>query len=332
MNNANETYTALTEGNRRTLSRCITAAESLRREDQLFVANLLQLDTHNQARNTKRIAISGVPGVGKSTMINTLGSWLIECGEKVAVLAVDPSSTQSGGSILGDKTRMSTLDHHDNVYIRPSPTHGALGGVTHATRSAIQLCEIAGYTTVLVETVGVGQSEYAVANMTDMFITLLLHNAGDDLQAMKRGIMEITDLFVFNKVDDETTRRAIGPAIGMLTSSLQVIRKQRPFWEPPVCASSAESSFGLQELTQHIEAFFVAGTESEDIYKERKKQQVLWTQEEALRVLQNAMREKFAQPTVVEQVHTQLELGEHPLILAQKFAQSLLTQTEQKRH
>ncbi len=193
-------------GNRRALAKGITLIESSREEDEAPAQELL--NGLQAERNTIRIGISGVPGVGKSTFIEALGNHIINLGKKVAVLAVDPSSPTTGGSILGDKTRMETLATRDEAFIRPSPTSGTLGGVAKRTRETITLCEAAGYDVILVETVGVGQSEYEVASMVDCFMVLMLPGAGDSLQGIKRGILEITDMLVINKADGDQQKLA----------------------------------------------------------------------------------------------------------------------------
>ncbi|MGA0734561.1 MAG: methylmalonyl Co-A mutase-associated GTPase MeaB, partial [Steroidobacteraceae bacterium] len=199
---------AVRTGDRRALAKTITLLESTLPEHRVRADAALDALLPESGR-ALRLGISGVPGVGKSTFIESLGMYLIDRGHKVAVLAVDPSSGVSGGSILGDKTRMERLSVHDRAYIRPSPSSGTLGGVAEKTREAMLVCEAAGYDVVIVETVGVGQSETTVAGMTDMFVLLQLPNAGDDLQAMKKGIMEMADLIVINKADldpDAATR------------------------------------------------------------------------------------------------------------------------------
>jgi LAO/AO transport system kinase len=191
----------VTSGKRRALAKAITLIESNREVDHQKGIELLEL--LQEDRDTIRVGISGVPGVGKSTFIESLGNVLIERGHKVAVLAVDPSSPTSGGSILGDKTRMETLSSREEAFIRPSPTSGTLGGVAQKTRESMMLCEAAGYDIILIETVGVGQSEFEVASMVDCFMVLMLPGAGDSLQGIKRGILEITDILVVNKADGE---------------------------------------------------------------------------------------------------------------------------------
>jgi len=224
-------------GDRTVLARAITLIESARAEHQAQAqALLVELLPHTGG--ALRLGISGVPGVGKSTFIEALGLSLIDQGHRVAVLTVDPSSTVSGGSILGDKTRMERLSVHERAYIRPSPAAGTLGGVAEKTREAMLVCEAAGYDVVIVETVGVGQSETAVAGMTDMFVLLQLPNAGDDLQAIKKGVMELADLVVVNKADLDP--RAAARAVGQIESALHLVaRRDDGAWKPRVLATSA---------------------------------------------------------------------------------------------
>src|SRR3954447_18728556 len=206
-------------GRRRSLAKCITLLESTRPDHRARADVLLNVLLPYTGRSL-RLGISGVPGVGKSTFIEALGLHLIGEGHRVAVLAIDPSSSLSGGSILGDKTRMEQLSVHPQAYIRPSPASGTLGGVAAKTREAMLVCEAAGYDVVIVETMGVGQSETAVAGMTDMFVLLQLPNASDDLQAIKKGVMEIADLVAINKADLDTD--AATRARAQITSALRV--------------------------------------------------------------------------------------------------------------
>ena len=210
-------------GDRRALAKAITLIESTRADHRALADALLDAALPSSGKSL-RLGISGVPGVGKSTFIEAFGLFLIEQGHRVAVLAVDPSSSVSGGSILGDKTRMERLSVNDAAFIRPSPTSGALGGVAEHTREALLLCEAAGFDVVIVETVGVGQSETAVAGMTDLFVLLQLPNAGDDLQAIKRGVMELADLVVINKADLDDA--AATRAQAQITSTLRIFGLQ----------------------------------------------------------------------------------------------------------
>src|SRR5690554_5541424 len=226
----------LLSGNRRALAKAITLIESKRDVDRAKSQELLERILPHSGKSI-RVGISGVPGVGKSTFIESFGLYLLSQGKKLAVLAVDPSSPIAGGSILGDKTRMEYLSREENAFIRPSPSEGALGGVALKTRETMLLCEAAGYDVILVETVGVGQSEYEVASMVDFFLVLMLPNAGDELQGIKKGIMELADALVINKADGESmnyaeqTRRHYQNALHLL--------RHTSFWTPQVLTCSA---------------------------------------------------------------------------------------------
>ncbi|MDP3084523.1 MAG: methylmalonyl Co-A mutase-associated GTPase MeaB [Rubrivivax sp.] len=246
---------------RRAVAKVITLLESTRADHRARADDVLGalLPAAGQAL---RLGISGVPGVGKSTFIEALGLFLIERGHRVAVLAVDPSSSISGGSILGDKTRMERLSMHDRAYIRPSPASGTLGGVAEKTRESMRVCEAAGYDIVIVETVGVGQSEIAVAGMTDMFVLMQLPNAGDDLQAIKKGVMELADLVVINKADLDDA--AATRARAQITSALRLIGQQGhpdhaahdgARWQPQVMQLSALAGTGLDAFWAAVERF-----------------------------------------------------------------------------
>jgi LAO/AO transport system kinase len=242
--------------NRRSLAKAITLLESTR-VDHRIKADALLTEILPSTGHSFRLGISGVPGVGKSTFIETLGLHLIAQGHRVAVLAIDPSSTVSGGSILGDKTRMEMLSVNEQAFIRPSPSSGNLGGVASHTREAMLLCEAAGYDVVIVETVGVGQSEVAVAAMTDMFVLMQLPNAGDDLQAIKKGVMELADLVVINKADLDSAAAARAEA--QITSSLRIysyrVQSKIPHWTPQVMQMSALKNFGVDEFWQRVSEF-----------------------------------------------------------------------------
>lgn len=268
---------ALVEGvlarQRRPLAKAITLIESTRPDHQERAHAVLDaLLPH--AGNSIRIGITGVPGVGKSTFIEALGMYLIEHGRKVAVLAVDPSSSLTGGSILGDKTRMELLSQRAEAFIRPSPSSGSLGGVAEKTREAMLVCEAAGFDVVIVETVGVGQSETTVAGMTDCFVLLQLPNAGDDLQAIKKGIMELADLVVFNKADIDP--RAADTAASQMRSALHMLRAATPHWQPPVLKMSAAKKDGIAEFWQTIEAYRKAMTDSGELAARRRRQSLDW--------------------------------------------------------
>ena len=233
------------EGNRRALARAITLVESTRGDHRAAASDLLQC-LIPYAGNSIRLGISGVPGVGKSTFIEALGNHVIDAGHRVAVLTVDPSSAISGGSILGDKTRMELLSRRAEAYIRPSPSGNTLGGVTRRSREALILCEAAGFDVVIVETVGVGQSETRVADMTDMFVLLLLPGGGDELQGIKRGIMELADLILVNKADDEMQVLA-GRSAADYSNALRLLHPRSTDWKVEVKACSARDGVGIAE-------------------------------------------------------------------------------------
>jgi LAO/AO transport system kinase len=228
-------------GARRALAKAITLIESVKAEHQARAEALLDHLLPHTGRSI-RVGITGVPGVGKSTFIEALGLHLIEQGHRIAVLAVDPSSTVTGGSILGDKTRMERLSQRAEAFIRPSPSSGSLGGVAEKTREALLLCEAAGFDVIVVETVGVGQSETTVAGMTDCFVLLQLPNAGDDLQAIKKGVVELADIVVFNKADIDAM--AAERAAAQMRTALAMLRPMSAHWQPPVLTVSARNEAG----------------------------------------------------------------------------------------
>jgi LAO/AO transport system kinase len=260
--------------NRRAIAKAITLLESTRPDHRERADALLnQLLPHTG--NAMRVGISGVPGVGKSTFIEALGLFLIDRGHKIAVLTIDPSSSVSGGSILGDKTRMERLSVHENAYIRPSPASGTLGGVAEKTREAMLVCEAAGHDIVIVETVGVGQSETAVAGMTDMFVLLQLPNAGDDLQAIKKGVMELADLVVINKADLDPG--AATRAQATITSALRVFSFHGHAHDVPrVMQLSAAKAQGIDAFWQQVLAFRDRRQQGGAFAQRRKQQALAW--------------------------------------------------------
>lgn len=316
---------------RRAIAKSITLLESTRVDHRLQADELLtQLLPHTG--QSFRLGISGVPGVGKSTFIETLGLNLIARGHRVAVLAVDPSSTVSGGSILGDKTRMEQLSVHERAYIRPSPSSGTLGGVAEKTREAMLVCEAAGYDIVIVETVGVGQSETAVANMTDMFVLLQLPNAGDDLQAIKKGVMELADLVVINKADidpDAATR-----AQAQITSALRLFTQHGRghahdphhgheghdghdggplvHWQPQVLQISALKSTGIDAFWQAITRFRELSLADGSLAARRQHQSLAWMWERIEAGLKNDFRQHPAVQALLPQVIAEVEAGRVP--------------------
>jgi LAO/AO transport system kinase len=265
---------AVRSGDRTELSRAITLVESTR-PDRRELAQQLLLALLPEAGGAMHVGITGVPGVGKSTIIEALGMMLIEQGHRVAVLAVDPSSTRTGGSILGDKTRMARLAVHPHAYVRPSPTSGTLGGVAKATRETIVLLEAAGFDVILVETVGVGQSEVTVADMVDSFVFLTLARTGDQLQGIKKGVLELADVVVVNKADGEHATEAKSAA-RELTMAIRLIYPRDTLWRPPVLTTSAVEGTGLQELWDAVLRHRDVLTEAGELETKRRRQQVDW--------------------------------------------------------
>ncbi|MFV8164580.1 methylmalonyl Co-A mutase-associated GTPase MeaB [Mycobacterium sp. 134] len=275
MNSVRELAAAVRNGDRAALARAITMVESTR-ADHRDQAQQLLLELMPDAGKAQHVGITGVPGVGKSTTIEALGMYLIEAGHRVAVLAVDPSSTRTGGSILGDKTRMARLAVHPDAYIRPSPTSGTLGGVAKATRETIVLLEAAGYDVILVETVGVGQSEVTVSNMVDTFVFLTLARTGDQLQGIKKGVLELADVIVVNKADGEHAIEAKAAA-RELTGAIRLIYPRETLWRPPVLTMSAIEGHGLAELWETVIKHREVLTEAGEFEARRRAQQVDWT-------------------------------------------------------
>jgi LAO/AO transport system kinase len=264
----------LRAGDRAALARAITLVESVRRDHQRQARELVQRLLPHTGR-AMRVGVTGVPGVGKSTTIDTLGHNLTQAGQKVAVLAVDPSSTRTGGSILGDKTRMAKLAAERNAFIRPSPSSGTLGGVAAKTRETMLLCEAAGFDVVIVETVGIGQSETTVADMTDFFLVLMLPGAGDELQGIKKGVLEIADMIAINKSEGDNRGRAVAAA-GEYRAALHIMQPASQNWSPPVMLISGLDNIGLDDMwrqaLEHRRRFEASG----EFAKKRREQQVKW--------------------------------------------------------
>jgi LAO/AO transport system kinase len=266
---------AVRGGDRSALARAITLVESTR-SDHRDRAQALLLELMPEAGSGHHVGITGVPGVGKSTTIEALGMHLIERGHRVAVVAVDPSSTRTGGSILGDKTRMARLAVHPDAYIRPSPTSGTLGGVARATRETIVLLEAAGYDVILVETVGVGQSEVTVSNMVDSFVFLTLARTGDQLQGIKKGVLELADVVVVNKADGPHEVEAKAAA-RELAGAIRLIYPRETLWRPPVLTMSALTGDGLAKLWETVLEHRRVLTDAGEFEARRRTQQVEWT-------------------------------------------------------
>jgi LAO/AO transport system kinase len=312
---------------RRSIAKAITLLESTRPDHRAQADELLTaLLPH--AGNAFRLGISGVPGVGKSTFIEALGLYLIDQGHRVAVLAVDPSSSVSGGSILGDKTRMEKLSVHEKAFIRPSPSSGTLGGVAEKTRESMAVCEAAGYDVVIVETVGVGQSETAVARMTDMFVLMQLPNAGDDLQAIKKGVMELADLVVINKADIDAA--AATRAQALITSSLRLLgmhgnpehmHHDAAVWHPQAMQLSALLGTGLDQFWALVTQFKTLQTANGQLAARRQQQALAWMWERIEAGLNQTFRSQSIVQKLLPQISQQVAAG---LLPASTAARHLL--------
>lgn len=280
-------------GERRALAKAITRVESKlprHRDEAQQILNALLPDTGNSLR----VGITGIPGVGKSTFIETFGLYLLEQGKRVAVLAVDPSSPLRGGSILGDKTRMEKLARSADAFIRPSPSEGALGGVALKTRESMLLCEAAGYDVIVVETVGVGQSEYEVSAMVDFFLVLMLPNAGDELQGIKRGIMELADALLINKADGESVSAAEQSA-RHYRNALQLLQHDAA-WVPRVASCSALHNQGIDEVWGMLQEYVSATQKAGSFDVKRANQNRAWLE----KLIQEMLQQKLAQHTAVQ--------------------------------
>ena len=312
---------------RRAMAKAITLLESSRADHREQADGLLTALLPHTGK-AFRLGISGVPGVGKSTFIEALGLYLIERGLRVAVLAIDPSSTVSGGSILGDKTRMEQLSMRLEAYIRPSPSSGTLGGVAEKTREAMLVCEAAGYDVVIVETVGVGQSETAVQGMTDMFCVLQLPNAGDDLQAIKKGVMELADLVVINKADIDP--HAATRAQAQITSSLRLLsmhgnpehaHHDAALWQPRVITLSALKSEGVDGFWAAVSEFRQLQTANGRLAARRERQALAWMWERIDYGLKQAFRQHPGVRALLPQMQADVASGR---IAASTAARNLL--------
>lgn len=293
--------------NRVLLGQAITLVESAREDHQQMareiIARLLRHDAQSlPARQTLRIAVTGAPGVGKSTFIEALGMHLIALGKRPAVLAIDPSSAISGGSILGDKTRMERLSAAEQAFIRPSPSGDSLGGVAHKTREAIVLVEAAGFDTVIIETVGVGQSEVAAQRMTDLFVLLLLPGAGDELQGIKRGIVEMADLLVVNKADGDRVKLA-NQARGYYLNATHLFPAKTSGWQPRVMACSALENKGIAELWDAMLAFQSQVMEHGYFLENRRQQSRFWFED----ALEMGLKRLFFQHPAVQETFASVE-------------------------
>ena len=293
VNSASIQANSIKSGDRRELARAITLIESTRSSHRVQAENLLAKIIPDSGKSI-RIGISGVPGVGKSTFIEALGLYLIKLGHKVCVLAVDPSSPRTGGSILGDKTRMEMLSRNQNAFIRPSPSSGTLGGVARRTRETILVCEAAGYDVVLVETVGVGQSETAVANLVDMFLLLIAPGGGDELQGIKKGIVELADLVIVNKADGDLLPAA-ERANRDYAAALHLLRVQSKNWHPKTLLCSSIHGSGISEAWRIVDAFKQIQATTNALTTLRKQQAIVWMWDEIYESLIDKLK---SSPTV----------------------------------
>lgn len=289
------------------LARAITLVESTRPDHQQEAQNLIT-KILPQTGKSLRIGITGVPGVGKSTFIEAFGLHVISQGHKVAVLAIDPSSVRTGGSILGDKTRMAKLAQHESAFIRPSPTSGSLGGVARRTREAMLLCEAAGYDVIIVETVGVGQSEIEVADMVDMFMLLLLPASGDELQGIKKGIVELADLVIVNKADGDLIPQA-KRVQGDYSAALRMLHPATAHWNPQVFTCSALNNHGISEIWKAAQEFEKAMHQSGHLERNRAHQAVSWMWKEIKETLISQFINNPAIAAKIQSIETDVENG-----------------------
>jgi LAO/AO transport system kinase len=291
-------------GQRAWIARAITLVESTRADHRARAQELLVALTPHAGR-ARRVGVTGVPGVGKSTFIDVLGTQLTGAGHRVAVLAVDPSSTRTGGSILGDKTRMTRLSTDPAAFVRPSPTSGTLGGVARATREAMLVVEAAGYDVVLVETVGVGQSETTVAEMVDTFLLLALARTGDQLQGIKKGVLELADVIAVNKADGPHEPDA-RKAARELAGALRLLRTDRDSWQTPVVTCSGLTGAGLPELWQQLTRHHDTLRQTGDLDRKRNRQQLDWIWAMARGALLDGLRTSDAVRKLAPQVERQV--------------------------
>ncbi len=312
MTNIQELFERLVSGTRVALGKAITLIESRRQADQEAKSQLLELCSSAGSSRCVRIGISGLPGAGKSTFIERFGMALLENGHRLAVLAVDPSSERSGGSILGDKTRMNELSMEDAAFIRPSPNAGILGGVTEMTRETILVCEAAGYDIIVVETVGVGQTEFGVYTMVDYFLLLTIAGAGDVLQGIKRGIMEMADGIVVNKADGAGREAATQTAID-LRSALGLMTGESQSQIIPVVTASAISGEGIQEIWKQIVQYIDDNRSSGKFDARRKQQQMHWFENAIDYQLRTRLASDDELRSLKERLRERIEAGDlHP--------------------
>ena len=324
---ADDLATAVRAGDRRALARAITLVESTR-ADHRAEAHQLVDSLLPHTGSAMRIGLSGVPGSGKSTLIEALGLHAVAQGHSVAVLAVDPSSTRSGGSILGDKTRMADLGRHPDAFIRPSPSSGTLGGIARRTREAMLLCEASGFDVVLIETVGVGQSEVAVADLVDLFLLVASPAGGDELQGIKRGIMELADLIVVNKADGDL-EPAAHRAAADLQHAVHLLRPKRPGWEVTVTTCSARTGAGLSSLWEALTAAHER-LRANGLEELRAQQSTAWMWSEVTDTMLDRLRRAPSVRERVPELEGAVARGElAPAVAAEQLLQAFLREGDQ---
>ncbi len=315
-------------GQRRALARAITLIESTR-DDHRAAADALLERLLPHTGNSVRIGISGVPGVGKSTFIESFGMHVIGQGHRVAVLAVDPSSPRSGGSILGDKTRMEELSRDERAFIRPSPSGGTLGGVARRTREALLACEAAGFDVIVVETVGVGQSETAVADMVDMFLLLLVPGGGDELQGIKKGIVEIADAIVVNKADGDLANAAQRAARDY-QNALHLLRPTSPHWTVPVLRTSAITHTGIDEVWATVERYRQTMGDAGDLHARRSTQAQAWMWNEVAENLMVRFRSHGVITQALPEIEAKVASGQITPTVAAQFLLNAFLDTDRR--
>jgi LAO/AO transport system kinase len=321
--NKNFDISKILAGDRRSVAKAITLVESLNPSDEIRSREMLEKLMMHTGKSI-RIGITGVPGVGKSTFIEKFGLLLIEKGHKVAVLAVDPSSPISGGSILGDKTRMEKLTQSDNSFVRPTASAGNLGGVAQKTRESILILESAGYNYILVETVGVGQSEFDVVDMVDFFLVLMLPNAGDELQGIKKGILELADLILINKADGAFKEKAM-LAMSQYQGAMELV-KHKYFWKTKIQVCSAQEGYYLKEVFDLINDFISISQDNGEFYKNRKNQNVKWFNKLVSSMLDQIINSKQSLKDIKINYINQIESGQIlPIYGAREYFQKVVS-------
>lgn len=327
---SSELWNKIIQKDKVALGQAISIIESVSPKHQDLADELILIATQHKSKPTLKIGVTGVPGVGKSTFINAYSQLLLNKGLSVAILAVDPSSQQSRGSILGDKTRMVDIFSHPDVFIRPSPSGSQLGGVASKTREIIALCEAAGYDRILVETVGVGQSEISVYEMTDVFLLLMLPGAGDELQGIKRGIMEMADILIVHKADGDNLPKAKVAAIDY-KRALHMFPPTDSSWEPVVLLASSEPPHGLDEIHKNIEQYYEKTKSNGYLFELRKKQRLQWFEESLEHELNRFIRAHSKTKNLYQDLIAEVENQNiSPRLAARKIVESFYLKDEKR--